>query len=114
MKTFDVSLLSTFDINHKQIFFQSLYEETLDLWANDRKKWNNLVKNLREEINSKILRHVFIASWNTNYGEKVALIYAKDFTHARKLIEDSAWDNYELEPIILPTEYQVLFIKGGE
>ena len=58
---------------------------------------------------------LFKFTWNTNYGEKVALVEANTPLQAEKLFEDEVlWDGFDCEEIKLTGQERLISIDGGE
>ncbi len=58
---------------------------------------------------------LFKFTWQTNYGESVALVEAIDKDEAISLFESGIlWDNYDCEEIILTGVSRIISIEGGE
>ncbi len=55
---------------------------------------------------------LFAIFWATNYGERVALVWAKTATQARNLVED-VWDGYEIQEVPISKTPEVVFVRGG-
>lgn len=108
--------------------YEQLYLEAIDLWIKDQDKWMASIANFKaelqnaticvvEETNIKKSRKLYVATWYTNYGERVALIWAANIDEARVLVlETGAWPGYQLDEldVVMPQESSVIFVKGGE
>ncbi len=84
--------------------YKSLFHEALDLWVKDQDKWAK-----------QPLHRLYVASWVTNYGEQVALIWARTIDEARLMaLDKGAWPGFECEELgVMPEESAVLFVKGN-
>ena len=94
--------------------FKFLFEEAIDKWIEDQNRWAETVKRLMEQPLQR--RRLYIASWDTNYGEKVALIWASTVDEARALaLDKGAWPDFNIDELgVMPDESEVLFVKGGD
>jgi hypothetical protein len=58
---------------------------------------------------------LFKFTWQTNYGESVALVEALDKDEAISLFEPGIlWDGYDCEEVILTGTSHIISIEGGE
>lgn len=58
---------------------------------------------------------LFKFTWNTNYGERVALVESIDKDEAISLFPFGIlWDGYDCEEIILTGKSNIISIEGGE
>lgn len=91
--------------------FKKLFEEAIDTWVKDQNRWAETVKRLMEQP-----RRLYVATWTTNYGEMVALIWARTIDEARMLaLDKGAWPDFEIDELgCMPDESEVLLVKGGD
>ena len=103
------------DVSRNTIYdFKKLFHNALDTWIKDQDRWAETVKRLMEQPLQK--HRLYVASWDTNYGEKVALIWAQTIDEARMLaLDKGAWPDFMVDELgVMPQESEVLFVKGGE
>lgn len=58
---------------------------------------------------------LFKFTWQTNYGESVALVEAIDEAEAISLFKPGLlWDGFNCEEVILTGESKIISIEGGD